>query len=150
MKRERALSARTGSAGQAIVEFALVGPLFFVLVLLIVEGALLMNAQISLDNATREAARALAVCGSATGDFYYGSHRGTCPALTDALARSNFGLLATSGATSPQVTWAGGRGYGTAGSVTLTHAYRFYTLYYLGVSGATLALQSTASVEGQQ
>ena len=132
-----------------MVEFALVGPLFFLLVLLIVEGALLMNAQITLDNATRESARALSVCGSATGTYYYGNQHGTCRGLTDALARSNYRLLPNSG-TTPRIQPVYASGYGVAGSVTLTYSYSFYTLYYLGVSGPTIALQSTAPVVGQQ
>lgn len=130
-----------------MVEFALVGPLFFLLVLMIVEGALLMNAQISLDNATREAARALSVCGSAPATFYYGSHRGTCPALTDAVAHASYGIVPASG---PSIGKLIAPGFGTPGSVTLTYSYGFYALQYLGVSGPTIALQSTAPVIGQQ
>ena len=49
-----------------MVEFALVGPLFFLLILGIIIVAIVVKNQIALSNVTRDAARAAAVCGSAT------------------------------------------------------------------------------------
>jgi Flp pilus assembly protein TadG len=57
------LVKRRGS-GQGTVEFALIAPTFFVLLFMIMEAALFINAQVTIDNATREAARVAGLCGS--------------------------------------------------------------------------------------
>jgi Flp pilus assembly protein TadG len=135
-----------------MVEFALVGPLFFLLVLMIAEGGLLMNAQASLDNATREAARALSVCGSAQGAFVYNGYRANgCVALADQVARANFGIVSKTGPpTPPQITYSPASGFGAAASVTLSYNYLFYIPTFLGAGGPTIKLTSQAPVVGQQ
>jgi Flp pilus assembly protein TadG len=50
-----------------MVEFALVGPLFFLLILGILILAIIVKNQIVLSSAVRDAARAAAVCGSTAG-----------------------------------------------------------------------------------
>lgn len=131
-----------------MVEFALVGPLFVLLVIMILEGGLMMNAQASLDNATREAARALAVCGSSIGSSSYGSITATgCQALAQNVAQTNLGLLARNPPV-PTVTQASG--FGGAASVTVQYAYGFYAPTFLGLGGPTINLSSTAPVIGQQ
>jgi Flp pilus assembly protein TadG len=52
-------------SGQSLVEFALVFPIFFVLLLAIIEFAFALNALVSIDFATRDAALAAAEAGNA-------------------------------------------------------------------------------------
>lgn len=67
----RRLSAATPpkgrSAGQTLVEFALVFPLFFVLLLGVIEFAFAFNAILGVNYASRDAALAAAEAGSASG-----------------------------------------------------------------------------------
>jgi Flp pilus assembly protein TadG len=60
---------RTGShaSGQSLVEFALVIPIFLVLLMGLIEFAFLMNGQLSINYATRDAALVAAEAGNATG-----------------------------------------------------------------------------------
>lgn len=60
---ERRHRPRTGR-GQALVEFALIFPLFMVLLLAIIEFMFLFNAQLSLNYATRDAALVAAEAGN--------------------------------------------------------------------------------------
>lgn len=53
-------------AGVSLVEFALVAPLLFVLVLGLVVGGIVVTNQVQLTNAVRDGARAAGVCGSDT------------------------------------------------------------------------------------
>jgi hypothetical protein len=69
-----------GSRGQGLVEFALVFPLFFVLLLAIFDFGRVVWARNSLENAVREAARYAIVHG--------GSELTTCPMGPDALGRT--------------------------------------------------------------
>lgn len=55
---------RKKSAGQSIVEFALVGPVFFLLIFGILEGGRLLWTVHTLTNATKEGARYTTVRGS--------------------------------------------------------------------------------------
>ena len=144
----RACTRAPAEAGQSMVEFALVGPMFLLLVIMILEGGLMMNAQASLDNATREAARAVAICGSSIGSTSYGSIAATgCQALAQNVAVSNLGLLAGNPPVL-QVTQASGFGGGAA--VTVQYSYAFYAPTFLGLGGPTITLSSTAPVIGQQ
>ncbi|MEA2684378.1 MAG: TadE-like protein [Chloroflexota bacterium] len=142
-----------GERAQSMVEFALVGPLFLLLILMIVEGGLFMNAQASVDNATREAARAVSVCGSATNLFIYGKYRSNgCAALAQSVAQDNLGLIPRTGSSppSPVYTVVQANGFGAAGSVTTDYSYTFYVAAFLGLGGPTLQMTSTAPVQGQQ
>jgi Flp pilus assembly protein TadG len=56
---------RSTATGQALVEFVLVFPIFFVIILAIIEFGFTMNAWVSVDFATRDAALAAAEAGSA-------------------------------------------------------------------------------------
>ena len=133
-----------------MVEFALVAPLFFLFVFLIAEGALFINAQLTLDNSTREAARALAVCGANRGAFLYNDPRHpytSCTAAAVSILQGNLGILNPRGP-SPQVTVAGG--YGSGGSMTVSFTYAFYAPAQLGLAGPSLLMTSTAPIIGQQ
>jgi len=57
---------RNTRAGQNLVEFALIGPLFFVLVFGIIEGGRLIWTNHTLSNATKEGARYTTVRGTGT------------------------------------------------------------------------------------
>lgn len=59
---------RRRNSAVAMVEFALVGPLFFLLVLGIFVLAIVVKNQVGLSNAVRDIARAAAVCGSQAGN----------------------------------------------------------------------------------
>ena len=56
---------RNPATGQALVEFVLVFPLFFIIILAIIEFGFTMNAWVSVDFATRDAALAAAEAGNA-------------------------------------------------------------------------------------
>jgi hypothetical protein len=63
--------SRNAQRGQSLVEFALVAPFFFLIVLTILEAGLFLQAQSTIDNITREIARVVAVCGTTKGGFQY-------------------------------------------------------------------------------
>ncbi len=63
----RTSQGRAGRRGQSLVEFALVFPIFFTLLIAIIEFSLVYNAQLSVNFATREAALAAAEAGNAAG-----------------------------------------------------------------------------------
>ena len=54
-----------------MVEFALIGPLFFAFMLMIIEAGFYINAVATIDNVNREVARAVAICGSTQGPYRY-------------------------------------------------------------------------------
>ena len=58
--------ARRRTSAVAMVEFALVGPLFFLVVLGVFIAAIIVKNEITLSNITRDSARAAAICGSQT------------------------------------------------------------------------------------
>lgn len=66
-RRSRAAEARARSAGQSLVEFALVLPLFVVLTLSVIEFAFVFNAILSINYASRNAALLAAEAGNGTG-----------------------------------------------------------------------------------
>jgi len=67
VRRGRAPRARPRSAGQTLVEFALVLPLFVVLTLSVIEFAFVFNAILSINYASRNAALLAAEAGNGTG-----------------------------------------------------------------------------------
>jgi Flp pilus assembly protein TadG len=60
-------STGLGSPGQSLVEFALVVPLFMVILMAVIEFAFLLNGQLSINFATRDAALIAAEAGNAVG-----------------------------------------------------------------------------------
>ena len=58
---------RARQAGQSLVEFSLVIPLFLILLMAVIEFAFLMNGQLSINYATRDAALVAAEAGNAVG-----------------------------------------------------------------------------------
>jgi len=63
----RTIIRRPNSTGQALVEFALVIPTFLILLMGLIEFAFLMNGQLSIDFATRDAALVAAEAGNGVG-----------------------------------------------------------------------------------
>ena len=65
--RRRSLARRRRSQGQTLVEFALVFPIFIVMLLAIIEFAFIFNAVLSANYATRDASLIAAEAGSSGG-----------------------------------------------------------------------------------
>ncbi len=67
LRRRTDRARNAGRRGQSLVEFALVFPIFFTLLIAIIEFSMVYNAQLSVNFATREAALAAAEAGNAVG-----------------------------------------------------------------------------------
>jgi len=123
------------SRGQALVEFAMVAPLFFLLLFGIIEGARFILYYQTLNNATREGARYAIVHGSnsncpsgpmppgetAPGGCYDPTGANVEQAVKDAA----FGLLGSAVIVTP--TW-GATGNARDSDVTVSAAYTYTTL----------------------
>jgi Flp pilus assembly protein TadG len=177
MRRQSSWPPRRRSGkqgGQALTEFALISPVFFGILFGIIGGALLMNAQASLDNATREAARQAALCANAMGAWtdsagvvHAGGESGS--ACAQAAARAlygNLGILpvtagnptlvvdapatgssadcAPAGAATPYFG-----GDGCAVEVSVSYRYSFLVDVVLGGGTPSMKLTSTARSVGQ-
>jgi len=161
-------------SGQNLVEFALIAPVFLLLVLAAVQAGLMINAQATLDNATREAARAAAICGTQLGSFTYRGTRysanqglNTCVAAAQGEFRLNRGIL-PQGANQPSMavcSWTtptpptgkcssgASNQAGTIGGgveVDVSFNYDFYLDPLLGNAAPTIAMSSSARVIAQQ
>jgi Flp pilus assembly protein TadG len=157
-----------------MVEFALVGPIFLVMTFFIVESALLLNAQATLDNATREAARIGALCGGSIGtwtspsggQYSNGTQGSPCPHAIAQTVLQNTGFLKTTGTNpavgsvapatgSPAYCSAGVSGlvyYAPAGctiTVNVTYTYAFLLNFIVGPSAPAITLQSSATTISQ-
>jgi Flp pilus assembly protein TadG len=64
---QRTIIRRPNSKGQALVEFALIFPTFLILLMGLIEFAFLMNGQLSINYATRDAALVAAEAGNGVG-----------------------------------------------------------------------------------
>jgi Flp pilus assembly protein TadG len=139
------------------VEFAMVAPFFFILVFLIIEGGLLINAQATIDNATREGARAAALCGSATIPTtytYQGVSSGSgCTGLTAAVVQAHLGILNNLYPLNPTINPScPGSSSTTPGNpvcVQVTYKYSYLIPSLLGL-GAITYITSTAQEVSQQ
>jgi Flp pilus assembly protein TadG len=149
-----------GQHGQNLVEFALVGPLFLVLILGILEGALYVNARITLDNAAREGARLAAICGDST--TYNGFQ--SCSDAGAAAVKSNLGILdpkqlgSLTVACSPvaasdcsfqnvQITSTPA---GQTVDVSLSYTYNFYLGPFVGAAAPQATMTAHARAISQQ
>jgi Flp pilus assembly protein TadG len=160
---------RGSERGQGLVEFALIGPLFFLFVVLIVQGALYFNAQATIDNMTRETARAVAICGSSTTPWYYQNDNAanaqpytSCVAAAQAQEqRTTYSFLPNQ--TSLSVYWCAAPATGhcthgptptiTAGEVLevdTSYVYTFWVDPLMGSGGPTANITSSARVVAQQ
>jgi|ERR1035437_7073224 Flp pilus assembly protein TadG len=157
--------------GQALVEFGLVGPIFFILIFLLFVSALMMNAQISLDNAIREGARVAALCGNAKGTWTMndgtivtsGPNSSPCPMATQITVDRNLGFLRVT-STNPNVvaatpiissnTSCGGSSYnapqGCPILISSSYEYQFLLNFIIGPGSPTISLTSSAPSVSQQ
>ena len=143
-----------GQRGQAMVEFALVGPFFLLLLFMIAEVALYVNALASVDNAAREGGRVAAICGSGIAPVTVGnSLYGNCQAAVQAAVKSHLGILPTSTAGScgnnPCVVYTPGQVVGGTATVAVDYRYGFYVNGVIGTTPTT-QIKSSATVVGQQ
>lgn len=150
-----------------MVEFALIGPLFFLFIVVIIQGALYVNAQDNIDNMTREIARAYAVCGTTTGGWTYrGQPYGGCKQAALAQKDTFIGFLPQSSVGSFQVSICTGANIPSNGhcsgrsdavttagqqvDVTVNYTYTFYFDPLLGSAGPTVPMGSSARMVAQQ
>lgn len=122
------------SKGQALTEFALVAPLFFLLLFSIIEGGRFILYYETLNNATREGARYAIVHGSnsscPSGPMPPGSNAPACYDPTGAsvvkqVKDTAFGLLGAGVSVTP--TW-GPLGNGREADVNVAATYTYQTL----------------------
>ena len=127
-------SRTAGSVGQALTEFALVAPLFFLLLFAIIEGGRFILYYEALSNATREGARYAIVHGSnsscPSGPMMPGVNPPGCydPTGAEVVQRvkdTAFGLLGTDIVVTP--TWLDGHN-GREADVNVAAAYTYQTL----------------------
>lgn len=123
--------------GQSMVEFALVAPMFFLLILGTIELGRLMWVDHSLANATREGSRYAMVHGSkstlpATDTDVQNVVESKAPGVTSALSVSTSGL---------------GGEPGTSVSVNASYSFRFITAEIFGLDAVTLDHTSTVIIQ---
>ncbi len=102
----QAARKRFGQRGQSMVEFALVAPAAFLLLFMVIEGGLFINAQATIDNAAREASRVAAMCGGSItqpGPTYNGVPSTDCTGAVQSATTRNLGLLSFVGTINPDV-----------------------------------------------
>jgi Flp pilus assembly protein TadG len=132
MKLRRRSQSKPRSRGQALVEFAIVLPVFLLVLFGLIEFGYMLYSQMTVSNAAREAARAAVVDPDAC----------TIPVLANATARGaatgltgNFITV-----TAPAPPSCGTAPQGTPISVTVDYQYHtFFPLFF----GATFHLSQT-------
>jgi hypothetical protein len=138
------------SRGQALVEFVLVAPVFFLLIFAVIEGGRFILYYETLSNATREGARYAIVHGSnsscPSGPMPPGMSPPACydPPGANVVQRVEdmaFGLLGTGVAVTP--TW-GSLGNGREAEVNVAATYTYQTLIPLvPLPAITISAEST-------
>ena len=158
-------------SGQGTVEFALVAPAFFVVLFMIAEAALFINAQVTIDSATREAARVAGLCGSSraaavtyNGVLYQGQptpcraavedqvfrHLGFLKPSTVAPVNPTVKVCSPAPATGPCTAVYAGATQGTVIQVDVSYDYTFWVYPLLGEGSPKTTLSSRARVVSQQ
>ncbi|MFM6973649.1 MAG: TadE/TadG family type IV pilus assembly protein [Agromyces sp.] len=130
-----------GDRGAAAVEFALIVPLLIFLLFGIIEASRLYNAQISITNSAREAARFTAVhSGVALADIQ-AQAVGAAPSLTPALtaAQVAVGYVDSSGVTTTSC--------GSGGNVIVTISYPYSFLFGLLNTNGAITLTGKAMMQ---
>lgn len=127
--RSRQTPGRTHRRGQALVEFAMVAPIFFLVLFAIIEGGRFVFVYETLNNATREGARYAIVNGAnslgcPTGPPAPGTTAcdPTGEDVKQEVRAAAFGAIGGTVTVSP--TWAPDNGRGSTVTVTATHTYR--------------------------
>ncbi|GAC1329272.1 MAG: hypothetical protein NVSMB17_05470 [Candidatus Dormibacteria bacterium] len=154
-----------------MVEFAIIGPTFFLMLMMTVEAALFINAQVSVDNATREGARIAALCGSSTaaGVIYNGTNyvgKPPCVPAIEGTVRQHLGFLkinpnpinpaivecspvAVTG-NCPAGSYSGAT-LGAVVEVDVTYKYSFFVpAFVLGPASPKITITATARSVSQQ
>ena len=161
----------SAAAGQGMVEFALVAPVFLISLFMIVEASLFINAQLTIDNATREAARVAGLCGSSTaaavtynGVSYQGQPTPCRAAVEDQVFR-HLGFLASTTVapvnptikvcsppptTGPCTAAYAGATQGSVIQVDVSYDYTYWVHPLLGARTPKTTLVSRARVVSQQ
>jgi hypothetical protein len=142
-------ASRRRSIGQALAEFALVAPIFFLLLFAIIEGGRFILFYQALNNATREGARYAIVHGSnsscPSGPMPPGkSAPGGCYDAAGAnvvkrVMNSAFGLLGSSVSVTPTWTALGNQ---READVTVTATYTYSTLTPIPLPAITITSES--------
>src|SRR5579862_5873532 len=135
MKLHRRSQSKPRSRGQALVEFAIVLPVFLLVLFGLIEFGYMLYSQTTVSNAAREAARAAVVDPDAC----------TIPVLANATARG-----AATGLTSsfisvnvPAIPSCATAPQGTPVSITVNYTYHtFFPLFF----GATFNLSQTVQM----
>lgn len=129
----RPLTRRRRTRGQALVEFALVAPLFFLVLFAVVEAGRFMLYYEALNNATREGARYAIVNGAnslgcPTGPPAPGSSScdPTGENVRQRVRTAAFGVLGAGVVVTP--TWHDPADNGRGSTVTVTATYTYSTL----------------------
>jgi len=126
---------RRGSIGQALAEFALVAPIFFLLLFGIIEGGRFILFYQALNNATREGARYAIVHGSnsscPSGPMPLGQTAPGCYDLPGAnvvqrVKDAAFGVLGPDVTVTP--SWPSAENNGRSGEVNVMAQYTYGTL----------------------
>ena len=81
--------------GQSMVEFALIGPIFLLVVFMVIQAGLFINARATIDNAAREGARVAAMCGGSIAPTvqYNGTSYSSCTAAVQRTVATHLGFL---------------------------------------------------------
>lgn len=119
---------RSKTRAQSLVEFALVGPLFFLLLLGVIEGGRLMFVDHELANGTKEGARYAMVHGSKSGSA--ASSASVKTAMMAKMTGVNSGAL--------NVSLSGGTDPGQTGSITTTYTFTPIVSMVFGTGSITI------------
>ncbi len=149
-----------------MVEFALIAPTALLLLFMVIEGALFINAQATIDNAAREAARVAAMCGGSItpgGQNYNGVPSSDCTGAVQTATTRNLGFLHSIGTVNPDVLvcsppppsgpCVAGTYNPTQGSliqVTVVYRYDYYFGALIKPSPFASNIESDAIVVSQQ
>lgn len=146
-KRGRA----AGGRGQALVEFALVAPLFFLLLFAIVEAGRFMLFYETLNSATREGARYAIVNGANTLGCPTGpAAPGTSPCDTDGsdvvarVQQAAFGVLGSGVSVTP--TWHDPPNNSRGATVTVSASYTYSPIIPIPLPQITVQAESSLVV----
>lgn len=127
--RSRSAHGRSQRRGQAVVEFAMVAPIFFLVLFAMIEGGRFVFVYETLNNATREGARYAIVNGAnslgcPTGPPAPGTTAcdPTGEAVKQEVRQAAFGAIGGTVTVTP--IWAPDNGRGSTVTVTATHTYR--------------------------
>lgn len=149
--RSQSRNQSRAGGGQALVEFALVAPIFFLVLFAIIEAGRFMLYYEALNNATREGARYAIVNGANTLGCPTGPPApGTSPCdptgadVVERVRQAAFGVLGTGVAVTP--TWHDPANNSRGATVTVTATYTYRTVIPLPLPAITVEAESSLVV----